>query len=120
MSVKALTGLLPEWYTLESELNENGDPVDDAAAFYVVPLTQVQVLELQGEHMDMEAEMMKASGFAAAFRIGCKDWRNVVDDQGNPLPWNRANATHIAAQHQQEVGIKIFNISIFTEDDLKN
>lgn len=113
MSINALTGLVPEWYTPESE-KESSDP----AKFYVKPLDTKQIVELQKFH---KAEGgIEAEGLYRSFELSVSDWDNVNDAQGKKLKCTRTNFKVIPVEIIAEVGAHAIEISFATEDDEKN
>ena len=113
MAIRALTGLVPEWYTPESEKGE-----DDAARFKLKPLDSKEMVEIQSYHT--EAEGIRPEGLYRALELSLLDWENVNDDQGKPLKCNRNNIKRLPIEVVAECGGQAINISFLSEDDEKN
>lgn len=111
--MKALTGLVPEWYSPET-LDD-----DDEAEFEVTPLNQRTLAEIQN-HFDGEAGAMRPTGFYMAFELGCTNWRNVIDQEGNEFKFTAANKLRIPIKVACEIGAQVVNVSALTEDERKN
>ncbi len=121
MSIKALTGLVPEWYvpTDEKPEDENAEVADDATSFYCFPLTQPQVLDIQ-QYYDSDEKAFNPTAYARAYTIGCRNWKNVFDHEGRSLKWSPVNMNMIPAAIMAEVGAYIISISVLGEDETKN
>ena len=117
MSIQAMTGLVPEWYTPEVEKDDANE--ESRASFHCFPLTQPQVLEVQ-QYYDSVKKDFIPTAYAVAYRLGCRGWKNVTDHEGKPLKWNPNNMDRIPAQILAEVGANIINISVMGADDEKN
>lgn len=111
--MKALTGLVPEWFRPEG-LEEG-----DIAEFEVSPIAQRQVAEVQN-HYDMESGQMRPTGYYTAYEIGCTNWRGVTDDEGKDFPFSIRNLSKIPIKIAMEIGAQVINVSSLTEDDRKN
>ncbi len=121
MAIKALTGLLPEWYVPEIEKpdDEGAEVSDDATSFHCFPLTQPQVLEIQ-QYYSSETKNFKPTAYAKSFTLGCRGWKNVFDSDGKPLKWSPLTMDTIPATIMAEVGAYIISLSVMGEDDIKN
>ena len=82
--MKVLSGLVPEWFR-PSQLEEG-----DEAEFEVKPITARKIAEVQN-HYDTAIGEMRATGYYMAFELGIKDWKGVVDDEGNEVPFKLSN-----------------------------
>ncbi len=111
--MKALTGLVPEWF--KPKTLEEGDD----AEFEVSPVTQRQLAEIQN-HYDMDANHMQPTGFYLAFEMGCTNLRNVTDAEGKDLPFSLRNLGTIPIKVAMEVGAQVVNVSNLTEEERKN
>ena len=116
MSIKAMTGLVPEWFVPDSEKDANPE---EQASFHCYPLTQPQVLEVQ-QYYDRDRKDFLPTAYAVAYRLGCRGWKNVTDHEGKPLKWSPANRETLPAHILAEVGANIINISVMGDDDEKN
>lgn len=112
MSITALTGLVPEWFTPESQKDE-----DDPARFKVKPLDSKQMVEIQQFHTDAG---IAAEGLYRAMEISILEWENVFDAQGKKLKCTRHNVKAIPIEIIAEVGAHAISVSFITEDDEKN
>lgn len=117
MPMKALTGLVSVWYIPTSE--DNVQPEDAASSFHCFPLTQPQILEVQNLY-DNDAKRLKPQAYAMAFRLGCRNWKNVQDREGLNLPWSPGAMDTIPAKEIAEIGNHILDISNLTGEDEKN
>lgn len=111
--MKALTGLVPEWFSPET-LEEG-----DEAEFEVTPLNQRTLADIQN-HFDNESGIMRPTGYFTAFEIGCTNWRGVTDQEGNEFKFNKRNMIRIPIKVAMEVGAQVINVSALTEDERKN
>ncbi len=111
--MKALTGLVPEWFR-PSQLEDG-----DEAEFEVTPIIQRKVAEVQN-HYDMKAMEMRPTGYYQAFEMGCTNWKGITDDEGKELKFSIRNLAKIPIKIAVEVGAQVINISSLTEEDRKN
>lgn len=114
MSITANTGLVPEWFTPESEKGE-----DDAARFKLKPLDSKQMVEIQ-TYLTAEGGSIGAEGLYRAFEISLLEWENINDGQGRPLKSTRTNIKVIPIEIIAECGAHAISISFLTEDETKN
>ncbi len=121
MTLRALVGIAPEWWTPDSEKKPNDAGVvdDKPAAFHLYPLTGPQMLEVQ-EFFDFENQTIKGPGLLRACRFGLKDWRNIVDENGDTISFTRNGLDKLPAEVLAAAGAKIIANSVITEDDQKN
>ena len=113
MSITALTGLVPEWFTPDSQKGE-----DDPARFKVKPLDSKQMVEIQAHHK--ESGGIAAEGLYRAMEISILEWENVNDDNGKPLKCTRHNVKAIPIEVIAEVGAHAISVSFLNEEDEKN
>ncbi len=114
MTVKALTGLVPEWWTPDSE-KEDSDP----AEFLLRPLKAPQIAKLQGEFHSESGEI-SGKGLYEAAVAGIADWKNVVNHEGKPLKFTRSNIDVLPYVLILELGGQILSRSFLTGEDEKN
>jgi hypothetical protein len=114
MTIKALTGLVPEWYTPTSE-----EDADNPASFEIMALTSPQIAKLQGE-FDRETGEISGVGLYESAVLGIKNWRNVTNHEGEVLAFSRRNIDLLPYTTIIEVGGKVLANSFVTEDDQKN
>jgi len=113
MSITALTGIVPEWFTPDSQKES-----DNPARFKLKPLDSKQMVEIQGFHT-AEGGIAPA-GLYRAFEISIMDWENVNDRNGKPLKCNRGNVKAIPIEVIAELGAETISVSFLTDDDEKN
>ena len=113
MSITALTGLVPEWFTPDSEKGS-----DDAARFKVRPLDSKQMVEIQAFHK--ESGGISPAGLYRAMEISILEWENVLGVNDKPLKCTRHNVKAIPIEIIAEVGAHAISISFLSEDDEKN
>ena len=114
MSIKALTGLVPEWFTPEGE-KEDSDP----AEFLLRALKAPQVAKLQGE-FNNESGNISGKGLYDAAVMGITDWKNVTNHEGKPLKFTRANIDVLPYALVLELGGQVLASSFLTGEDEKN
>jgi len=113
MTISALTGLVPEWYT-PSDQGE-GDP----ASFELKPLTAPQIAKIQGE-FDTESGEISGTGLYQAAVMGILAWRNVVNHEGETLKFSKRNIDTLPYATLIELGGQVIASSFMTEDERKN
>ena len=114
MTIKALTGLVPEWFTPEGE-KEDSDP----AEFLLRPLRAPQVAKLQGEFHSESGEI-SGKGLYEAAVAGITDWKNVVNHEGKVLKFNKVNLDLLPYALILELGGHVLARSFMTDEDEKN
>lgn len=121
MSVRALVGISPEWWTPESEKepDANGDLPEFPAAFYLHPLTGPQMLEVQ-EFFDFENKTIRGPGLLRACRFGLQDWRNIVDENDKEIKFTRMSLDKLPAEILAGAGAQIIANSVIDGETEKN
>lgn len=114
MSIKALTGLVPEWYTLDAEAED-----DTPASFELRPLTSPEIATLQSE-FDRDTGAVTGKGLFDAAVLGIINWRNVDNHEGETLAFSKANIAKLPYTVLIELGGKALANSFITGDDEKN
>ena len=114
MSIKALTGLVPEWYTPEGQ---DDDP--NPTAFLLTPLKAPQVAKLQ-KYFDGVTGEIGGEGLYEAAVMGVTDWRNVIDHEDKPLRFTRRNFEMLPYEKLLLIGGQVLANSFLTEGDEKN
>ena len=114
MSIKALTGLVPEWFTPEGE-GEATDP----ATFEIMALTPPQIAKIQ-QHFDGETGAINGEGLYKAAVMGIRNWRGVEDHKGEALKFNKRNIDTLPYTLLLELGGQIIANSFLSEEDEKN
>lgn len=113
MSITALTGLVPEWFTPDSQKDS-----DDPARFKVKPLDSKQMVEIQAFHQ--ESGGIAPAGLYRSMEISILEWENVNDANGKRLKCTRHNVKAIPIEIIAEVGAHAISVSFMSEDDEKN
>lgn len=109
MEITALTGLEPEWWTPPGQ-PETGDEV----AFYIKPLTSIEyAMVMMYSVTDDEGIGVSERGFKNALKFGLIGWRNVRDQNGDPVEFSRlaVNTTHGLGIYYMALANKIITIS---------
>ena len=114
MSIKALTGLVPEWYTPEGQ-EDNDNP----AAFELTPLKAPQVATLQ-KYFDKVTGEIDGEGLYKAAVMGITNWRNILNHENKPLKFSRRNIEFLPYEKLLIIGGEVLANSFITEDDEKN
>lgn len=114
MAIKLTKGLTKEWWTPEQFENE-----DDPPAFELLPLSGPQFLEVQ-QHFDVPNETVLGPGLMFAVRHGLKNWRNVVDDEGNDATFTARVVDRLPPDWLALIGSKIIALSVLEPDEVKN
>ena len=114
MTVKALTGLVPEWYTPASEVDE-----DTPAEFHIKPLTAPQIAGIQGE-FDRETGEISGNGLYEAARMGVIGWKNVTDHNDRTLKYSKRTLDQLPYAIVLELGGKVLELSFLTDEEVKN
>ena len=114
MTIKALTGLVPEWFTPEGE-KEDSEP----AEFLLRALNAPQVSKIQRE-FDTETGAISGVGLYEAAVLGVTDWKNVVDHESKPLHYSRRNLDVLPYALVLELGGQVLANSFLTGEDEKN
>jgi len=113
MSITALTGLVPEWFTPDSQKES-----DNPARFKVKPLDSKQMVEIQAFHK--ESGGISPEGLYRAMEISILEWENIFGPNEKPLKCTRHNVKAIPIEVIAEVGAHAISISFLTEDEEKN
>ena len=115
MTIKALEGLTPTWYTPREE----EDNKEQGAAFFLKPLTGPQLLEVQ-PHFDLENTTVRGPGLVMSVRFGLKGWKNVVDSKGAEMAFNPMRIDFLPSEILAELGAEILRMSMLGDDEIKN
>jgi len=114
MTIKALTGLTPEWYTPEDQKEET-----TPARFLLRPLKSPEVAKLQ-ESFDGETGGISGNGLFTAAQLGIQDWEGVEDHEGKPLKYTKRNVDALPYALILELGGSVIASSFMTDEDEKN
>lgn len=116
MSLRALDGISPEWYTLPGDEDE---AEGEKCEFRIFPLTGPQLLEVN-QHFNEEDLSISGTGLLLAFKMGVRDWRGVYDRKGEPMKYSKLAIDLIPPVALAQVGGRIIRMSTMTEEDLGN
>jgi len=114
MTVTALTGLVPEWFTPKDEEDE-----DEQTKFKLHPLTTPQMAQIQ-VHYNVEAQRIVATGLYLACQFGVKDWENLLDHEGHQMKFSKASLDVVPIELIAELGARILAMSVLTGEEEKN
>ncbi len=114
--LKITTGLAPEWFTPESQMEQ-----EDPARFKIKPLDQISFLEVLADcEVKNDVFVPNAKGRKLLLEKGLIDWENITDTNGKPLKFSRFNLAHIPAQILAEICNEIMQKSAISEEQEKN
>lgn len=117
MAVQALTGLVAEWFTPSDQAD------DDAPARYKIkPLNGFQFMEV-AQHGVIGTDgsfTPNHKGLLMLLHYGLKDWENVLDHEGNALPFNLQRTKFIPTPHLVECANEILGRSALEAEAEKN
>lgn len=114
MSIKALTGLLPEWYTPDGQ-DDDANP----SSFELTPLKAAQIATLQ-KYFNAVTGAIGGEGLYNAAVMGITNWKNIVDHEDKPLKFNRRNMNFLPYETLIVIGGEVLANSFLTGDDEKN
>lgn len=119
MSVRALTGLAPEWYTPDDQKDD-----ERPTRYKIKPLDGLQFLEVaaNGEIAPDGSFTPNHAGRLLLLRYGIKDWENVDDaaKDGKPLKFNLARIKFLPVPHLVELSNVLLERSALGAQDQKN
>ena len=104
-------GLLTEWWAPDFA---------EGAEFLLRPLDQLDIHELRPHFTSVPQPRVEREGVEIVVERVLKDWRNVVDGDGNELPCTFANARHIPSDILHLMAMHAINSAYLSEEDLKN
>ncbi len=114
MSITAITGLTPEWFTPEGQEGET-----DPAAFEIMALTSPQIATIQ-QYFDGETGAINGVGLYKSAVMGIRNWRNVKDHKGEVQKFSKRNIDTLPYTLLLELGGQIIANSFLSEEDEKN
>lgn len=114
MTVKALTGLVPEWYTPSDQ-----EGASEPAEFQLKPLTSPQIAKLQ-KYFNNETGEIGGEGLYEAAVMGVIAWKNVSDHDDKPLRFSTRGVQQLPYALLIELGGQVLANSFITEGDEKN
>jgi len=103
------------WYELNGF---EDDPEEDRPA--------VKLKQLRGDQLDQVMENSSASGdlsakgVQSALRQGLEDWKNIIDENGNPIECKFTNHGKLPYTQRNEIAVEIVNRSQITGAEQKN
>jgi hypothetical protein len=117
---KGVRGVDPEWYTPANQENE-----PEPARYWLAPLSQLQMVAIVGEHLQLQANgehTVGPEGIAEAFRLGVRKWQNIEDGDapGTPLLFSRSNMGKIPWPTILEVGARVLELTALGSEERKN
>lgn len=115
MGIRALSGLVPEWYT---PVGQDDDP--SPTRFQFRPLNGRE-LGMVSDHIKLEDGrlLIAAEGIERCLAMALQDWENFEDDSG-PIRFSRQAMDLIPVRVRRELASKIVTRSYLSEDDRKN
>ena len=114
MALTALSKVAPEWYTPESEKEE-----EQPARFRLQPLTPPQLEEVF--EPDATGNIaIPLRNYGRVLRYGLTDWEQVSDANGKPLKCTPFNHTRIPTSLRIDLAGEILARSQVSEEDKKN
>ncbi len=114
MSIKALTGLVPEWYTPAGQEDE-----PNPSSFELTPLKSAQVATIQ-KFFDRVTGEVGGEGLYNAAVMGVSNWKNVDDHEDKPLKFSRRNVEFLPYEHLLIIGGEVLARSFITGEEEKN
>ena len=107
MAINAITKIAADWYTPESEREE-----ENPTRFKIQPLNGLQ-------HMEVLNDLYKSGPFNA-LRYGLVGWENFSDENGKEIKFSAKNIERIPPLLLSELSTEIVNRSELGEDATKN
>jgi len=113
MSITALTGLAPEWYTPEQE-------GDDKTKFYLKPLTGIEYAQVLATGDIKDGYIgLSAESTALCIKYGLIGWENFKGADGKPIEFSSALISSIPGSYLYPIAHKVFTMSMLAEIDKK-
>lgn len=118
MSIKAIGHFEPEWYTLESERNE-----ENPARFKLRGLNGSEQAQIMPEIIQDDSEMqLSARALAMLIEFGVLDWENITDNDGARIPFPPCGLevqNSIGYAVQAELARRLFELTFTTTEEKK-
>lgn len=96
---------------------------DDDTEFLVRPLNSPTMIDIRNE-IDIDKEtgnlLISGAGVMAACRAGLVDWKGVVDEKGEPLPFAPQHIEWLPVDQLKLLAVRILANARVTEDERKN
>ena len=117
MAIKATDGLTAEWYTPESE-KEDEAPTQ----FHLKPFNGEKYNYIWAElFADSEGDVkISGKGVELALKFGLIGWRNMLSSNNSELAFKPNNFKHIPQNIRLEIASHLIDISTLTDGDEKN
>lgn len=95
--------------------------MDTAAEFLIKPLNSFKLMDVSNG-LSYEDGRLLLSGRAAEFacKNGIKDWKHVVDEKGEDLPFSEKNLEWLPEEYLRPLSAKIYALSKLAENERKN
>lgn len=107
--------LAPTWFSL---------PVEQSPApeFELAPLRPLEWLEVRNEIYQTPAGLFKISarGVRTALEAAVRNWRYVVDEDGNPVEFDRRLLFDLPAEWLDDLATEVAHRSLLSESERKN
>ena len=107
MAIQAIEKIAADWYTPESEREE-----ESPTRFKIQPLNGLQ-------HMEVLGDLYKSGPFNA-IRYGLVGWENFNDENGKPINFSLENVKRVPPVYLSEISTEIINRSELGEAATKN
>ena len=106
--------LSPTWFAVAGS--------DPAAEFLLAPLSAAAFLDVRNELKLEEDGVFTISGQCVtdAVNASVKNWRNVLDESGQPLDFSRASLADLPPQVLHKLAVEIINRAVLWEIERKN
>lgn len=117
MAITLQTKITPQWYTIESEVEE-----DQPAKFKIKPLDGEQYMEIFAEgEMTRNGDLkLTGLGLKMAVRHGVVGWENIFDESGKVLKFSTHNLKKLPMEILSELASEVVNRSSPDEVESKN
>lgn len=117
MAIITANPVASRWYTPASQEGE-----ESPAKFKIRPLDGEQLSEAmyQAKITENGGIELHPDGMRSALRNGLIDWQNVMDTDGNEIPFSRTAIRLLPWTERLDLAGEIINISFMTEDEEKN
>ncbi len=111
MSIKALSGIAPEWFAPKQDDEEN------PTRFKIKPLSGIEHLEVLS---NCDGYLLTGKGITAALKSGVVDWENFNDVDGNEIEFSFSKFGLIPALVVNELADRIMELSTLRDKERKN
>ena len=104
----------PVWDSIEES-----EGADDLTEFQFIPLRGSRLDEVM-DGMNRDTGMLSPKGTKAALRHGVKDWRNLLDLEGNEIKFSPVEFENFSYSTRLNLASYVLSISKMTDEDIKN